>query len=239
MPGLAVGGRRPLVEEPRRARPRERRAMRAKTSASRHHARIPLFERGEADLRVDRLELRHGASVRALVLGARTRRRAPRYHPACAGRPAPLTAASGRRPPAITGGPACVYCGRGPSAPGSGRGSGRMSTGGAAPAPTVPARSCRAVPAPRSRHRRCEACYTPTCGWSACGWCLDRDGPRVRGRRDGALTIARTCGARGGTATEEAVGAPRGAPRSRRPRPSVSGPGARSRSKVFEIADER
>src|SRR3954471_23656847 len=55
---------------------------------------------------------------------------------------------------------ACAYCGCGPSAPGWGRGSGRMFAGTAAPAHTVPARSCRGAPGYSFPSTPIHRCYT-------------------------------------------------------------------------------
>src|SRR5215831_6514854 len=65
--------------------------------------------------------------------------------------------------------PAYVYCGCGPSAPGWGRGSGRMFLGTAAPAPTVPARSCHGAPGYSFPSSPIDRCYTPRPARSVAG----------------------------------------------------------------------
>jgi hypothetical protein len=117
---------------------------------------------GEAHLRVHGFERHVDSSVhtKRLVLGARTRRWPRGTTSRC--RALAGSAALGREHglPRSRAVPPASTAERGPSAPGSGRGSGRMFTGGAAPAPTVPARSDRTDPATRSRRCRYRRCYT-------------------------------------------------------------------------------
>ena len=102
MPGLPFAVGWPLVEDPR-GRVCASLELRAKTSRLPPEREDALFERGEADLRVHRLDTCIGASVSSLVLGAKTRprpragtRRWPRGTTPLAGR---LRRPAAHRPP--------------------------------------------------------------------------------------------------------------------------------------------
>src|SRR5947208_6024807 len=110
-PGRGISGRRPLVEDPSRcALPRGERSMEdVGVLPEREDA---LLEVGEAHLRIHGFERHVDSSVhtKRLVLGARTRR-VPRGTTSLAGPSRARAALRPRtRPPATTGGPACVYC---------------------------------------------------------------------------------------------------------------------------------
>ena len=209
--------------------------------ASRQNSSSRRSSSGKFDLRIDRLEPPSSAPLPSLrtcktprPLGAGTRREAPRYHPACR-----ALAAPGRSSAATTAHrchgrtrPRLLRARR--RAPGSGGGSGRMFAGASPPG------SHR----PRLARARDPAYSFPSSPSSSDA--TRRDGPGHRARRPEGrpdLGRARRPGGRGPRA-----GRPRGRPgdrggsasarrEPRRARMAVElHRGARSRTKVFEVA---
>ena len=113
--GLGIRGRRALVEDPpRRAFPGDERAM--EDVGLLPEGEDVLLEVGEAHLRVHGFERHVDSSVRTkrLVLRARTRRWPRGTTSRCRALTGSAALRPRTRPSAITGGPACVYCGARP-----------------------------------------------------------------------------------------------------------------------------
>ena len=167
--GLAVRGGRALVEDPERAHRARWSSERAKTSASFQNARMPRSSSGKLTfgstgsnrvISVPPSPVRTCKTPRPIGAGTRRGPRGTTPLAAVLDGPRPLI---GRRHglPRSRAGPACAYCGRGRSASGSGRGSGRMVAGGSAPGSHRP-RLALAPRSPRScsRRRLFGRCYT-------------------------------------------------------------------------------